>query len=92
MRCDSRQASSGFVCLQGFSPADAPLFNTLVTSLSKCLAHQASISASYTAFIGLERRQFYFSHLPAYFTDVHKRAMMAAPLVCADSLFLESDI
>ena len=80
------------MCLQGFSPADAPLFNTLVTSLSKCLAHQASISASYTAFIGLERRQFYFSHLPAYFTDVHKRAMMAAPLVCADSLFLESDI
>ena len=28
-----------FVRLQGFSPADASLFNTLVTSLSKCLAH-----------------------------------------------------
>ena len=41
---------------------------------------------------GLKRHQFYLSHLPAYFTDVHKRAMMAAPLVCADSLFLESDI
>ena len=82
----------GFVRLQGYSPSDAPLFNTLVTSLSKCLAHQASISASHTAFIGLKRRQFYLSHLPAYFTDVHKRAMMAAPLVCADSLFLESDI
>ena len=82
----------GFVRLQGFSPSDAPLFNTLVTSLSQCLAHQASISASHTAFIGLKRRQFYLSHLPAYFTDVHKRAMMAAPLVCADSLFLESDI
>ena len=82
----------GFVRLQGFSPSDAPLFNTLVTSLSKCLAHQTSISASHTAFVGLKRRQFYLSHLPAYFTDVHKRAMMAAPIVCADSLFLESDI
>ena len=65
---------------------------TLVTSLSKCLAHQASTSTSHTAFVGLKRRHFYLSHLPAYFTDVHKRAMMAAPLVCADSLFLESDI
>ena len=44
----------GFVRLQGFSPSDAPLFNTLVTSLSKCLAHQASISASHTAFVGLK--------------------------------------
>ena len=82
----------GFVRLQGFSPSDAPLFNTLVTSLSKCLAHQSSISASHTAFVGLKRHQFYLSHLPAYFTDVHMRAMMAALLVCADSLFLESDI
>ena len=82
----------GFVRLQGFTKSDTPLFNTLVTSLSKCLAHQASISASHTAFVGLKRRQFYLSHLPAYFTDIHKRAMMAAPIVCADSLFLESDI
>ena len=82
----------GFMRLQGFSPSDAPLFNTLVTSLSKCLAHQASISASHTAFVGLKRRQFYLPHLPAYFSDVHKRAMLAAPLVCADSLFVEPDI
>ena len=80
----------GFVRLQGFSPSDAPLFNTLVFSLSKYLAHQASISASHTAFVGLKRCQFYLSHLPAYFTDVNKRAMLAAPIVCADSLFLES--
>ena len=65
----------GFVRLQGFSPSDVPLFNTLVTSLSKYLAHQASISASQTAFVGLKRRQFYLSHLPAYFTDVHKRSV-----------------
>ena len=82
----------GFVRLQGFSLSDAPLFNMLVTSLSKCLGHQASISASHTAFVSLKRRQFYLSHLPAYFTDVHKRVMMAAPLAFADSLFLESDI
>ena len=52
----------GFVHLQGF----APLFNTLVSSLSKCLAHQATILASHTAFVGLKRRQFYLSHLPVY--------------------------
>ena len=82
----------GFMRLQEFSPSDAPLFNTLVTSLSKCLAHQAPISASHTAFVGLKQRQLYLSHLRAYFSDVHKRAMLAAPLVCADSLFTESDI
>ena len=82
----------GFVRLQGFSPSDSPLFNTLVSSLSKCLSHQASVSASLTAFMGIKRRQFYLSHLPAYFLDVHKRTMLAAPLVCADSLFLESDV
>ena len=82
----------GFVCLQGFSPLDSPLFNTLVSSLSKCLAHQASVSASLTAFMGIKRRQFYLSHLPAYFSDINKRSMLAAPLVCADSLFLESDV
>ena len=82
----------GFVRLQGFSPLDSQLFNTLVSSLSKCLAHQASVSASLTAFMGVKRRQFYLSHLPAYFSDVNKRAMLAAPIVCADSLFLESDV
>ena len=82
----------GFVRLQGFSPSDSQLFNTLVSSLSKCLAHQASVSASLTAFMGVKRRQFYLSHLPAYFSDVNKRAMLAAPIFCADSLFLESDV
>ena len=42
--------------------------------------------------MGIKRRQFYVSHLPAYFSDVHKRTMLAAPLVCADYLFLESDV
>ena len=81
-----------FVRLQGFSPADASLFNILVTSLSKCLAHQSSISASFTAFLGLKRRNFYLSHLPAYLSEANKRAMLAAPLVCASSLFAESDV
>ena len=81
-----------FVRLQGFSPADASLFNTLVTSLSKCLAHQASISASFTAFLGLKRRNFYLSHLPAYFSKANKRAMLAAPVVGATPLLAESDV
>ena len=81
-----------FVHFQGFSPADASLFNTLVTSLSKCLAHQSSISASFTAFLGLKRRNFYLSHLPVYFSEANKPAMLAAPLVCASSLFAESDM
>ena len=81
-----------FVHLQGFSPADASLFSTLVTSLSKCLAHQVSISASFTAFLSLKRRNFYLSHLPAYFSEANKRAMLAAPVVGATSLFAESDV
>ena len=81
-----------FVRLQGFSPSDASLFNTMVTSLSKCLAHQALLTASQTAFLGLKCRQFYLSHLPAYFSDANKRTMLAAPVVCADSLFAEADV
>ena len=68
------------------------MFNTLVTSLSKGLAHQASLSASHTTFLTLKRRQFYLFHLPAYFSDVNKRAMLSSPAVCADFLFNESDV
>ena len=82
----------GFVRLQGFAPSDATLFNTLITSLSKCLAHQASLAASHTAFVGLKLRQFSLSHLLAYFSEVNKGAMLASPLECADTLFTESDI
>ena len=82
----------GFVRLRGFAPSDAALFNTLVTSLSKCLAHQASLAASHTAFVGVKRRQLYLSHLPVYFSEVNKRTMVASPLVCADTLFADSDI
>ena len=81
-----------FVCLQGFSPSDASLFNTMVTSLSKCFAHQASLTASQTAFLGLKHRQFYLAHLPPYFSDGNKRSMLTAPVVCTDSLFAEADI
>ena len=69
-----------FVRLQGFTPSDAALFNTLVTSLSKCLAHQASVAASHTAFVGLKHRQFYLSHLPAYFSEVNRLSMRCWPL------------
>ena len=82
----------GFVRLQNFAPADSSLFNTFVTSLSKSLAHQASLCASHTAFLVLKRRQFYLSHLPSYFSDVNKRSMLASPAVCSDFLFTEADV
>ena len=40
----------GFIHIQGFSPSDPLLFNQLVTSLSKSLAHQAHVAASHTAY------------------------------------------
>ena len=82
----------GFVRLQNFAPADSSLFNTLVTPLSQSLAHQASLCASHTAFLMLKRRQFYMSHLPAYFSDINKRSMLEAPAVCSDFLFAEADV
>ena len=82
----------GFVRLQDFTPADPALFNQLVTALSKSLAHQAQVSASHTAFLCHRRREFYLSHLPAYFSDVSKRSMLSSPAVFADSLFREEDV
>ena len=76
-----------FVKLQHFAPDDPVLFNSLITSLPKGLAHQASLSAFHTAFLTLKRRQFYLSHLLAYFSDVNKRAMLS-PLRCARTCFL----
>ena len=81
-----------FVRLQNFAPEDSSLFNTLVTSLSKSLAHQVSLTATHTAFLGLKRRQFYPSHHPSYFSDVNKRAMLSSPVVLASSLFSEQDV
>ena len=81
-----------FVRLQHFAPEDATLFNTLVTSLSKSLAHQANLPVTHTAFLGLKRRQFFLSHLPSYFSEVSKRAMLSSPVVLAYSLFAEEDV
>ena len=58
-------AMLAFIRLQNFAPEDSSLFGTLVTSLSKSLAHQASLTATRTAFLGLKRCQFYLSHLPS---------------------------
>ena len=82
----------GFIRLQNFAPADTSLFHTLVTSLSKSLAHQATLFASHMAFLVLKRRQFYLFHLPAYFSEVNKRSMLAAPVVCLDFLFAAADV
>ena len=54
--------------------------------------HQASLTASHTAFLTLKLCQFYLSHLPAYFSDVNKRAMLSSPAACADFLFSEADV
>ena len=81
-----------FVRLQNFAPEDSSLFNTLVTSLSKSLAHQDSLTATHTALLGLKRRQFYLSHLPSYFSDVNKQAMLSCLVVLASSLFADSDV
>ena len=82
----------GSVRLQGFTLADPALFNQLVTALSKSLAHQAQVSASHTTFLCHRRREFYLSHLPAYFSDVSKRSMLSSPADFADSLFHEEDV
>ena len=82
----------GFVRLQNFAPADSSLFNMLVMSFSKSLARQASLCPSHTAFLVLKRRQFCLLHLPAYFSDVNKQSLLAAPAVCTDFLFAEADV
>ena len=56
-------------------PSMLHFLTPLGTSLSKCLAHQASLTASMTAFLWLKRRQFYLSHLPAYFSEANKRSI-----------------
>ena len=81
-----------FLRLQNVAPDDSVLFNSLVASLSKGLAHQASLLVSHTAFMTLKHRQFYLSHLPAYLSNVNKRAMLSSPAVCVDLLFSESDV
>ena len=81
-----------FVRLQRFAPEDAALFSTLVTSLSESLAHQANLTVTHTAFLGLKCRQFFLSHLPSYFSEVSKRAMLSSPVVLASSLFAEDDV
>ena len=46
-----------FVRLQNFTLEDSSLFHTLVTSLHKSLAHQASLTATHTVFLRLKRHQ-----------------------------------
>ena len=81
----------GLVWLQNFTLEDSSLYNTLVTSLSKSFAHQASLTATHTAFVGMKHCEFYLSHLPAYFSDVNQWAM-SSPLVLPSSLFSDSDV
>ena len=82
----------GFVWLQNFATEDSSLFTTSVMSLSKSLAHQASLTVTHTAFIGLKCHEFYLSHLPFYFSDINKRAMLPSLVVLLSSLFSDSDV
>ena len=88
----------GLVCVVGLRPAPTlcsggcKSFFTLVTSLSKSLAHQANLTVTHTAFLGLKRRQFFLLHLLSYFSKVSKRAMLSSPVVLASSLFAEEDV
>ena len=54
----------------------------LIAWLTRLLSLPSSVSSAVTS----------ISHLPAYFSEANKRAMLAAPLVCASSLFAESDV
>ena len=78
-----------FVWLQNFAPEDSSLFITLVTSL-RASRIRPLLTATHTAFLGLKRRQFYLSHLPVYFSNVNKQAMLSSPVVLASSLFSDS--
>ena len=82
----------GFVRLQGFTPTDSALFNQLVMARFKSLAHQASVTTSQISYIYAKRREFYLSHLPAYFTNSTKRSMLESLAVFADTLFVEADV
>ena len=81
-----------YIRQHGFVPPDPSLFNTMVTALSRGLANQASSLGSLTSFLEVRRREFYLSHLPAYFLESNKRSMLAAPVWQASQLFPESDV
>ena len=82
----------GYIKLQGFVPFDSSLFNQLVTSVSKGLAHQSSLAAQFTSYIAHKRWEYYLSLLPAYFPEQHKRSLLLAPAVFRGSLFCEDDV
>ena len=82
----------GFIKLQGFVLKDPALFVQLVSSISKSMAHQANIAASWTTFICHKRRQLLLSHLPAYFPDTHKKVLLSVPSALSSSLFKEDDV
>ena len=82
----------GYVKREGFVAKDASLFEKLVSSVSIGLADTANAASSGVYFIGTKRRQFYISHLPAFFPAHHKRALLKAPLNLASYLFSEIDI
>ena len=82
----------GFIKRDGYKPSDQGLFEQLLSSVSIGLADLASSSASCVNFLTHKRRQFYVSHLPAYFPEPFKDALLNTPANMASSLFNEQDI
>ena len=77
-----------FVRLQDFTPAGPAPFHQLVTALSMCLAHQAQVSASHTAFLVTVAASS-TCLASRLLLVVSKRPMLSSPAVLVDSLFLE---
>ena len=80
-----------FVQLQNFAPEDSSLKHSVDVSLQEPGSSSPSDRDPH-GLLWLKRRQFYFSHLPAYFSDVNKCAMLSSPVVLASSSFANSDV
>ena len=82
----------GFIRRDGYQPSDQALFNQLLSSVTIGLADIAASSAAGVNFTTYKRRQFYTSHLPAYFPEPQRDSLLVAPANLASSLFREEDI
>ena len=86
---------SGLLALirkEGFLPNDQALFQTLISSLSMGLAHQANMASSGITFATLKRRQLYTSHMPEHYSKSLRKELLKAPSCTGISLFRPEDL
>ena len=86
---------SGLLALirkEGFLPNDQALFQTLVSSLSMGLAHQANMASSGITFAALKRRQLYTSHMPDHYSKSLRKELLKAASCSGVSLFKSEDL